>query len=208
MKVVLVNGSPKESGCTFTALTIVAEELKAAGMEAQIFQLGKAPMEGCRGCGYCNEHERCVIDDSVNAFTELAKEADGFVFGSPVHFASASGKMTSFLDRVYFSSKGKQFRFKPGAVLASARRAGTTATLDQLQKYLTYAQMPVVSSHYWHMVHGNTPDEVWQDLEGVQIMRVLARNMAWLLRSLEAGRAAGIEPFPEETRIRTNYIRP
>ena len=207
MKVLLVNGSPNPKGCTFTALTIVTEELEAAGIKTEIFHPGKGPVEGCRGCRYCIENGKCIIEDSVNEFTALSKEADGFVFGSPVHYASASGLAASFLDRVFFSSRGKPFHFKPGAVLVSARRAGTTAALDQLQKYLTYSQMPIASSRYWHMIHGNTPDEVRQDLEGKQIMRVLGRNMAWLLRSIEAGRAAGIEHPPEEPLIRMNYIR-
>ena len=207
MKVLLVNGSPKEKGCTFTALSFVAEELEAAGVNTQIYHLGKEAIEGCRACGYCFKNDSCVIGDSVNTFVELAKEADGLVVGSPVHFASATGALTAFLDRVFYSSKGSPFHYKPGAAIVSARRAGTTATLDQLQKYLLYSRMPLVPSQYWPMIHGTTPDEVVQDLEGVQIMRTLGRNMAWLLRAIEAGRAAGIEPPPEERRIRTNFIR-
>ena len=209
MKVILVNGSPNEAGCTYTALTIVAEQLEAEGIETQIFQLGKDPIEGCRACQACRKIDGCVIGDIVNEFIELAKGADGFVLGSPVHFAAAGGKITSFMDRVCFATRGKEqpFRSKVGAAIVSARRAGTTAALDQLHKYLNYNQMAIATSRYWNMVHGTTPDEVRQDLEGVQVMQILARNMAWLLRSIEAGRAAGIEPPPLERPANTNYIR-
>jgi len=209
MKVILVNGSPNEKGCTYTALTIVAEQLEAEGITTQIFQLGKDPIEGCRACYACRKADGCVVGDIVNEFAELAAGADGFVFGSPVHFAAAGGKITSFMNRLFFSTRSKPqlFQFKPGAVLVSTRRAGATAALDQLHKYLDYNQMPVATSRYWNMIHGTTPEEVRQDLEGVQIMQVLGRNLAWLLRSLEAGRAAGLTPPPQERTITTNFIR-
>ncbi|MCL2568348.1 MAG: flavodoxin family protein [Oscillospiraceae bacterium] len=208
MKVLLVNGSPDREGCTYTALSIVAEELEGAGIETQIFQLGTDPIEGCRDCRACFQTGDCVVKDgNVNEFVALAKEADAFVFGSPVHFAAAGGKITSFLDRVFFSSRGKPFRLKPGAVVVSARRAGTTAALDQLSKYPAYAQMPLVTSCYWNMVHGTSPEEVRQDLEGVQTMQTLGKNMVWLLQSIEAGRAAGVEPPATERRIFTNFMR-
>ncbi|MCL2588063.1 MAG: flavodoxin family protein [Oscillospiraceae bacterium] len=207
MKVILVNGSPRKEACTYTALSIVGEELQAAGIETEVFQLGTEPIEGCRACAYCSKAKKCVIEDMVNEFITLAEDADGFVFGSPVHFAGAGGKIISFLDRAFYASKAKPMRHKPGAVLVSTRRAGSTAALDQLWKYPAFAQMPLVSSCYWNMIHGSTPEQVREDLEGVQIMQTLGRNMAWLLRTMEAGRAAGIEPPPSERRIYTNFIR-
>jgi multimeric flavodoxin WrbA len=205
MKVLLVNGSPHEQGCTFTALTEVAETLQKEGLKTEIFQLGKKPISGCLGCSKCRELHRCVIKDIVNDFTELAQSADGFVFGSPVHFASASGAITSFMDRAFSSPKRSLFYLKPAAAVVSARRAGTTAALDQLNKYFTINQMPIISSSYWNMVHGFTPEDVRRDLEGMQIMRNLGRNMAWFLRCKEAGAAAGV-PWPDkEEHIMTNF---
>lgn len=210
MKVLLVNGSPHPKGCTYTALSVVADALADNDVETEIFQVGIKPVAGCIACRKCAEDGQCVFEDKVNEFAEMAKQADGFVFGSPVHYAAASGSMTSFMDRVFFStycSGNRIFRLKPGAVVVSARRAGTTATLDQLNKYLTWGEMPVVSSRYWNMVHGHTPEEVMKDQEGVQIMRVLGKNMAWLLKCKEAGLKAGI-PLPEqEEQIITNFIR-
>jgi multimeric flavodoxin WrbA len=210
MKVILVNGSPHPHGCTYTALGIVAEALNKEDLETEVFQVGIKPIAGCIACYKCAKNGRCVFDDKVNEFVELAKSADGFVFGSPVHYAAASGAMTSFMDRVFFStycSGNRIFRLKPGAVLVSARRAGTTAALDQLNKYLAWGEMPAVSSRYWNMVHGHTPEEVLRDEEGVQIMRVLGKNMAWLLKCKEAGLRAGIEPPQQEEQIITNFIR-
>lgn len=210
MKVILVNGSPHTEGCTQTALITVAEALQENGVETEIFQVGTKPLSGCIDCRKCMDLGKCVFNDRVNEFLEIATTGDGFVFGSPVHYGASSGAMTSFMDRVFFSSfcSGNHwFRLKPGAIVVSARRAGTTAALDQLNKYLSWAQMPVVSSRYWNMVHGNTPEEVQQDREGIQIMRVLGRNMAWLLKNLEAGRQAGIELPEQEPRISTNFIR-
>lgn len=210
MHVLLVNGSPHPQGCTFTALETVAATLNEGGVTTEIFQVGTEPLSGCIACRKCAKLGRCVFDDRVNEFVDLAEKADGFVFGSPVHYAAAGGAMTCFMDRAFYSSSGAGrpvFRLKPAAAVASARRAGTTATLDQLNKYMTLAEMPIVSSRYWNMVHGNTPDEVRQDLEGMQIMRVLGRNMAWLLRCKEAALKAGI-PMPEaEQKVVTNFIR-
>jgi multimeric flavodoxin WrbA len=210
MRVLLVNGSPHPHGCTYTALDEVARTLNAEGIETDIYQVGATPIAGCLGCGHCRTAGRCVFDDTVNTFVDLAQEADGFVFGSPVHYAAASGAMTSFMDRVFFSDGNagrRTFYLKPGACVVSARRAGTTAAFDQLIKYLTISEMPVVSSCYWNMVHGHTPDEVRQDLEGMRIMRVLGHNMAWFLRCKEAGIQAGVAwPAPEE-RAMTNFIR-
>ena len=206
MKVLLVNGSPHANGCTYTALCEVAGALEAQGIETEIFQVGTKSLSGCLGCAACIKTGKCVIDDVVNEFVEKAKEADGFVFGSPVHFASASGALTSFMDRAFYG-KGAVFANKPAAAIMSCRRGGATATLDQLIKYFTISNMPVVSSQYWNMVHGNTPDEVRQDLEGMQTMRTLGVNMAWLLKCIEAGKAAGIELPQREAKVATNFIR-
>lgn len=208
MKVLLVNGSPHARGCTYTALAEVEKSLNSCGIETEIFQLGKAPVRGCIACGGCAKTDGCCIfdDDAVNRGIEAAKEADGFVFGSPVYYASVNGSMLALMDRMFYAG-GKHFAYKPAACVASARRAGTTATLEQLEKYLQISNMPVVSSQYWNMVHGNTPEEVAKDLEGLQIMRTLGKNMAWLLKCIEAGKAAGIKRPQAEAKIMTNFIR-
>lgn len=205
MRVLLINGSPNEHGCTDTALREVAKTLEEAGLETEIFWLGQDPISGCMSCGGCRDG-RCVIDDVVNTALERAKLADAYVFGSPVHYAAASGGITAFLDRFFYAS-GAMHQYKPGAAVVSCRRGGSTAALDQLNKYFTISQMPVVSSQYWNMVHGNTPEQVRADAEGMQIMRTLGRNMAWLLKCIEAGRAAGISPSYPENRVMTNFIR-
>lgn len=206
MKVILVNGSPKEKGCTYTALCEVAGALEKNGIETEIFQVGAKPIAGCIGCGACSKSGKCFVDDGVNEFVEKAKTADGFVFGSPVHYAAASGALTSFLDRAFYG-KGAVFAGKPGAAIVSCRRGGASAAFDQLNKYFTISNMPVVSSQYWNQVHGNTPEEVLKDAEGLQTMRTLGNNMAWLLKCIEAGEAAGIT-FPErEPAVKTNFIR-
>ncbi len=210
MKVLLVNGSPHADGCTYTALKEIATTLNDEGIETEIFQVGIKPLAGCIACHKCAETGRCVFSDRVNEFLDLAKDADGFVFGSPVHYAAAGGAITSFMDRVFYAggrSRDRSFYLKPAAAVASARRAGTTATLDQLNKYFTISEMPIISSRYWNMVHGNSPEEVKKDLEGMQTMRVLARNMAWFLKCKEAGEKAGV-PLPvQEEKIFTNFIR-
>ena len=205
MKVLLVNGSPHEKGCTYTALSEIARVLQAQGIETEIFQLGKAVNGGCRACLACRTLGKCVVDDSVNEFALKAESADGFVFGSPVHYASMSGALTSFMDRA-FHSGSKELRYKPATAVASCRRGGASATFDQLNKYFTISNMPVVSGPYWNQIHGNTPEEALQDLEGLQNMRYLGYNMAWLLKCIELGKASGISPKTEE-RIRTNFIR-
>lgn len=210
MKVLLVNGSPHENGCTYTALEEVAAALNAEGVETEIFHIGKKPISGCIACRKCMELGQCVFHDRVNDFLEIAKVADGFVFGSPVHYASAGGAITSFMDRLFFSNmlSGKgAFYLKPAAAIVSARRAGTTSAFEQLNKYFTISEMPVISSHYWNMVHGSTPDEVKQDLEGLQIMRTLGKNMAWFLKCKEAGIKAGVTLPEREKRVSTNFIR-
>ncbi|MCM0648243.1 flavodoxin family protein [Clostridium swellfunianum] len=208
MKVLLINGSPRAKGCTYTALCEIARELEKDNIETEIFHVGSKPIRGCMACGGCskNDSSKCVFDDdTVNIALEKAKEADGFIFGSPVHYAAASGQITSFLDRFFYAGSG--FQYKPGAAIVSCRRGGATAAFEQLNKYFTIANMPIVSSQYWNMVHGNTPEEVQQDLEGMQIMRTLGKNMSWLLKCIEAGKNAGV-PLPEkEPRLVTNFIR-
>lgn len=206
MKVLLVNGSPHANGCTYTALCEVAGALEKEGIETEIFQVGTKPISGCLACGACMKTGRCVINDTVNEFLAKVETADGFVFGSPVHFASASGALTSFMDRVFYG-RGNLFAYKPAAAVMSCRRGGATATFEQINKYFTISNMPVVGSQYWNMVHGNNPDEVKQDLEGLQTMRTLGRNMAWLLKSIQAGRDAGVEVPEREGIVRTNFIR-
>ena len=206
MKVLLVNGSPHKEDCTYTALAEVAGALEKDGIGTEIVWLGQTPTIGCMGCGACGKLGKCVHDDVVNVLAEKAKECDGLIVGSPVHYAAASGQITCVLDRLFYSASAS-LKYKPAAAIVSARRAGTTAALEQLNKYFTINQMPLVSSRYWPMVHGNTPEQVRQDEEGMQIMRYLARNMAWLLKCIEAGRNAGIAAPAEETRVFTNFIR-
>ncbi len=206
MKVLMLNGSPKASGNTGRALEEIGRQLEKEGIGYEIFQLGGAPVRDCIGCGRCTD-EGCVFDDDgVNAFIAKAKEADGFVFGTPVYYAHPSGRILSFLDRVFFSS-GESFAHKPGAAVAIARRAGTTASFDVLNKYFGISGMPVAGSTYWNIAHGRRPGEVELDEEGLRTMRNLARNLAWMLKCFEAGDRAGI-PRPEtEEGPATNFIR-
>ena len=206
MKVLLVNGSPRAAGCTFTALSEVAKTLEEAGVQTEIFQLGNKPVQDCIACMKCRELGRCVFDDIANELIEKAKGADGFVFGSPVYYAHPSGRVQSVLDRAFYAG-GYAFACKPGAAVVSARRGGTAASFDVLNKYFTICSMPVVSSTYWNMVYGKTPEEVRQDAEGMQTMRNLGRNMAYLLKCMQAGKAAGIEFPAQENAVRTNFIR-
>ena len=206
MKVLLVNGSPNKKGCTYTALCEVEKELHKYNIDTEIFYLGKKPIRGCTACRKCAETGKCVFDDVVNAGLDKANTSDGFIFGSPVHYAGPSGFIKSFLDRCFFSGSDV-FAYKPGAAIVSCRRAGSTSAFDQLNKYFSINNTPIVSSQYWNMVHGNTPEEVLQDLEGLQTMRTLGRNMAWLLKSIEAGKKAGVIMPEKEDKIRTNFIR-
>lgn len=206
MKVLLLNGSPHEKGCTYTALSAIAGELTTAGIDAEILCVGAQPVGGCIGCGGCAKGEGCVFGGVVNEAIEKAKTADGFVFGSPVHYASASGNMTAFLDRLAYAG-GRYLAYKPAAVCCSARRAGTTSTLDQLAKYPEFFHMPLVNGSYWAMVHGSRPEDVLRDEEGMEVMRQLGRNMAWLLQCIEAGRAAGIRHPDNPRRPMTSFIR-
>lgn len=211
MKVLLINGSPHQKGCTYTALSEAAYSLNEEGSGTSFYWIGSKPVGGCIGCFQCTNKKQCVFDDKVNEFTALAAGYDGFIFGSPVYYSGMNGNLMSFMDRVFFSASMQEphpFRFKPAAAVVSARRAGTTSALDQMNKYFLHQQMPIATSRYWNMVHGNTPEEVRKDEEGLQIMRYLGRNMAWLLKLKDAGEKAGIEPpKQEEIRKATNFIR-
>lgn len=208
MKVLLFNGSPRGEECTYTALTEAEKTLREEGIDTEIFSVGKKPILGCIACHACSKLGKCAFgdQDGVNLFVEKAKEADGFIFGAPVHYASIAGAASSFLDRVFYSNS-EVFARKPGAAVVSCRRAGSTASLDQLNKYFTISNMPVVSAGYWNMVHGSNPEQVRQDLEGMQMMRDLGRHMAWLLKCIEAGRQAGVPLPKQEDRVFTNFIR-
>ncbi len=211
MNVMLVNGSPHKEGCTHRALEEVAAALRDEGIGADIFWIGPKPVGGCVACGGCARTGACVFDDVVNEARAIAAKADGFVFGGPVHYAHAGASLLGFMDRLFFSDgRGGQpsvFRDKPAAAVLSARRAGTTAAFDDVNKFFTISEMPIVSSRYWNNVHGSTAADVEQDAEGLWVMRELGRNMAWLLKCIEAGRAAGIERAPRESGPRTDFIR-
>lgn len=209
MRVLLVNGSPHVNGCTYTALSEIANTLEGNGIETEIFHIGNEPVRGCIGCNACRRTEGagCVFDDDiVNHLVEKVKKADGYVFGSPVYYASPNGALLSVLDRLFYSA-GKYMQYKPAACIASARRAGTTATYDVLNKYIGINNMLMVPANYWNMVHGTKPEDVAQDLEGLQIMRLLGKNMAWMLKLIEAGEANGIMRPEPETKIVTNFIQ-
>lgn len=211
MKVLMLNGSSHLNGCTYTALTEIGECLKTEGIDYEIFQIGANPIRDCIACNQCSTNGCIFNDDSVNGFIKKAYEADGFVFGTPVYYAHPSGRIQSFLDRVFYANSlgdgSKAFLFKPAAAIASARRAGTTASFDVLNKYFTISQMPIVSSTYWNMVHGRKAEDVKQDKEGLQTMRNIARNMAWMLKCFESGRENNIPlPKTEKTEI-TDFIR-
>lgn len=206
MKILLVNGSPHKNGCTNAALTEIAQTLAALGAESEIFHIGTAPVSGCTACMGCSKTGRCVHDDAANAIIDKMRSCDGLIVGTPVHYAAPNGALLAVLDRAFFAGGGS-FAHKPAAAVACARRAGTTATLDVIQKFFTITQMPVVASSYWNMVHGAKASEVAKDEEGRQTMRNLARNMVWLVSCIEAGKAAGAAPPETESGIRTNFIR-
>ena len=207
MKILLVNGSPHEHGCTYTALREIAGAAEAEGVETEIFWIGNKPINGCVACRGCRDGH-CALgnEDGVNALIDAINAADGVVFGTPVHFAGPAGNLHSMLDRVFYAKRS--FAGKPGAAIASCRRSGGTATFDVMNKYFTISSMPIVASQYWNVVHGNNPDEVRRDEEGMQTMRTLGRNMAWLIKCIAAGKAAGIEFPPREAKFAfTNFIR-
>ena len=207
MKVLLLNGSPHRQGCTHAALEEVASTLQQQGIDTEILWLGSRVQGGCQGCGACRKSGFCVTDDAVNEVLEKLPGIDGLVLGAPVHYASPAGDMVAALDRIFFAG-GALLRGMPGAAVVSARRAGTTAALEVLQKYINYSNMPLVGSQYWPMVHGATAGDARRDLEGMQIMRQLGRNMAWLLQCIAAGRAAGVPEPQAEPPVKTNFIQP
>ena len=206
MKVLLLNGSPHEQGCTQTALCEVEKGLHENGIETEWMYLGKKAISGCIACGNCKKTGKCMIEDQVNLLLAKLSEIDGIVIGSPVYYASAAGQLTAFLDRAFFAG-GQQFANKLGAAVVSCRRGGASAAFDQLNKYFLMNNMPLVASQYWNQVHGSTPNQVLQDEEGLQTMRTLANNMAWLLKSIEAGRKAGVLPPKREKPQKTDFIR-
>ncbi len=206
MKVLLLNGSPHERGCTDTALREVAQALETHGIETEMFHVGVKPVAGCIACAKCRDTGVCIFDDGVNALAARLDEFDALVVGSPVYYAGPSGQITAFLDRLFYSAS-KKLRGKPAAAVVSCRRGGATAAFDRLNKYFSINSMPIVTSQYWNQVHGNTPDEVLRDAEGLQTMRTLAENMAWLLRCIEAGKAAGVPAPQYEAPVKTNFIR-
>ncbi|MBE6591864.1 MAG: flavodoxin family protein [Ruminococcaceae bacterium] len=208
MKVLLVNSSAHTDGATNEALEIIARKLEANGIEAPIFQMGASTPSDCTGCLACRSLEgKCIHDDDcVNKFIDLAKSSDGFVFATPVYYAHPSARLLALLDRAFYANTAA-FAHKPAAAVANARRAGTSASLDVINKYFTIAQMPVVSSSYWNGTHGVGKEQLLRDLEGVQTLENLANNMTWLLRCIKAGKDAGILTPKNEKKQRTNFIR-
>lgn len=212
MKVLLVNGSPHKNGSTNEVLKVAAASLIECGIDAEIYHIGAKPIGGCMACYQCKEKGICVLNDCVNDFVNKAKDADGFIFGSPVYYAAAAGNLTSFMDRVFYSASasghGDYFRFKPAANVITARRGGTTATYDQLNKYFGISQMPIISTRYWNMVHSTpNPEDVYKDEEGIQSIQMLGKNMAYYLKCIQAGKEAGITPPEQEPTTMTNFIR-
>lgn len=206
MKVLMLNGSPRANGCTFTALSEAKKVLEEQGIECEIYQMGNKPVSGCIACGACAKLGHCFMEDTVNGFVEKARSADGFIFGTPVYYAAPNGSVMSFLDRAFYSGKDAFFG-KPGACVVSCRRGGASASYDVLNKFFGISSMPIVTSTYWNQVHGNTPSEVLQDAEGIQTVQNLALNMAWLLKCIEAGKNSGIFRPEPITGNRTNFIR-
>lgn len=205
MKVLLINGSSREKGCTATALGEVARALNEEGVQTETVFIGNAPLSDCLACGSCRKTGKCVIDDIVNKIAEKAAECDGFVFGSPVYYAHPSGRILTVMDRLFYSG-ARHFKFKPAAAIVSARRAGTTASMDDMNKYFGISSMPIVSSTYWNAVHGKEPEEVREDKEGLMTMRNLGKNMAWMLKCIQAGKEKGIVA-PENEKVYTNFVR-
>lgn len=209
LKVLLVNGSPHKDGCVRTALSEIAAALDKEDVKSDVFWIGNQALAGCIGCGACIGKRKCFREDAVNQFVQIMDDYDGFIFGTPVHYAGASGGLTSFLDRVFLIDEynGEHFAGKPAAAIATCRRSGATAALDQLNKYMADCNMPIVPSQYWNVVHGNTPDEIRRDAEGLQTMRVLARNMAWMLKCFCLGCEHGTAFPVHEKHTMTNFIR-
>lgn len=210
MKVVAFNGSPKKEGNTYHAIKFVTDELETEGIEVEIVHVGNKLIRGCLACNMCakNRNEKCVIDDEVNEWVQKMKEADGIILGSPVHYSSIAATMKAFLDRAFYvsSSNGGMFRHKVGTSVVAVRRSGGVPTFEQLNNYINYSQMLMPTSNYWSVIHGTKPGEVVQDEEGVQIMRVLGQNMAWLMKLVENGKETVKEP-ENERKVFTNFIR-
>lgn len=205
MKVLLINGSPHANGCTYTALCEVEKELNKSDIETEIIHVGNKDIRGCIACGNCRKNSKCVFDDMVNEVAPKFTECDGIVVGSPVYYASANGNLISFMDRLFYSNACDK-NMKVGAAVVSARRGGCSSTFDELNKYFTIAGMPVASSQYWNSVHGNTPEEVLKDEEGLQVMRTLGKNMAFLIKSIALGKEKYGLP-EKEAKVATNFIR-
>lgn len=205
-KILLINGSPHEHGCTYTALKEVADTLAAGGVDSEFVYLGTKPVAGCIACGSCAGTGRCAFGDQVNEVLEKLDEYDGIVTGSPVYYAGPSGQICAFLDRLFYASGGRMAG-KLAAAVVSCRRGGASAAFDRLNKYFTISNMNVVSSQYWNQVHGKVPEDVRKDKEGLQTMRTLAQNIIWNLKNMETGRAAGVEPPEYEAKEYTNFIR-
>lgn len=205
MKVMLVNGSSRSNGCTYTALCEVARALQKEGIETEIYFVGNEPLADCVACGSCKTTGKCAIEDKVNEFVEKARECDGFVFGSPVYYAHPSGRLLSFMDRAFYSGKSA-FAYKPAAAVLSARRAGTTTSFDDINKYFTIFSMPVVSSNYWNQVYGSKAEDVLQDKEGLMTMYNLGKNMAWMIKCIAIGKENGVMA-PQNDKVMTNFIR-
>lgn len=207
MKVLMINGSPHEQGCTYTGLCEVAAQLNERGIETEIFHIGSGATHGCIDCGACIKTGYCVFnEDRLNQCIDLLKAADGLVVGSPVYYAGPNGALCTFLDRLFYH-KSQHYAQKPAAAIVNCRRGGASAAFDRLNKYFTISNMPVVSSQYWNATHGFTPEQMKQDKEGMQILRTLGRNMAYLLDSIAAGKAQGLSPQNDEPRVATHFIR-
>lgn len=207
MKVLMINGSPHQNGCTAVALEECAKTLRDNGVETEILWLGTAGVHDCIACGKCYKAGKCVFDnDAVNQVAAMADEIDGIVFGGPVYYGGPCAQLQAFMDRLFYSASSK-FAGKPAAAVVSCRRGGATASFERINKFFEMSNMPVVTSQYWNQIHGNTREEALQDLEGLQTMRTLAMNMAWLIKCIEAGRNAGIDKPVYEPRIGTNFIR-
>ena len=204
MKVLLVNGSPHEKGCTYTSLREVADALEQNGIGTEIHWIGKGEIPGCKACGCCKKTGKCVIKDDINAIGDRIGEFDGFVFGSPVYYSGPAGQLCAWMDRFFYSYA--KLRGKVGACVVNARRGGNSASFERLNQYFLISSMVVPGSQYWNLTHGNTVEEVVKDAEGLQTMRTLGRNIAWILKCIEAGKKAGVELPEPEPRIRTNFI--
>lgn len=207
MKVLLLNGSPHTDGCTYTALAEAERRLNANGIETELYQLGRTEVHACIDCKACWGKAKCVFDDPVNPLIQKILESDGLIIGAPVYFGGIPGSLKTLLDRVFYDAK-RLFSNKPAAAVVSCRRGGAETAMDAINKYFTISSMPVVSSQYWNSVHGDHPNEILEDLEGMQTVRRLADNMSYLLKCMEAGKAAGIDPPEPEKRVKTSFYKP